>query len=1073
MFIKKTILGLSVAAVLALGSTAWAESVNIDGADPSQWDQYTEFSNGLYTFAKGNDYTFVNYFNYSVYGVVFNSEGNTFTVDNSDVAGNVPKMTIQSFTLNNGTVAATGADEMEGSTGGSAIVITENIYQTGGMMNANGGGNVQAHGLEIGGRYVFTGGTIDADGGTAVGATGIYANIFESSGSGTIHTQGGTNIDTSGIKAENEFVHSGSGAITALGGYLESENPAAGSGISVGSIDYSNPDNIIKKGNFIHSGTGQILATGGGNTNASGIWTGNDFTNTGSGAITAKSGGSNNAYGIFVGNDFYTSTGSITAIAGSGPSSAIYVGGSFNQTGGYVEANAGSGNSMGIEIRHNYVMDGADSKLVAIANNGTSSTIIVNAGVAVGGKLVQKNGSIEAYGNDKITPSSSTYAYGIALGIYDDSSLLPEPAAADAGVFEQQGGKLVAKGGMGVKTPANPAEETLAGFTAGIVGNEIIQSGGEIDITGGTGYNAYGAQFDTITQTGILNGAAGKIIARAGTGTNAYGLVTGSYYQAHEEAELEVWGGATEDQVGLYVADELEINGHVSFGSTGFGEAIYVGHVNESNPLDYSGQVYIGSTAVITPIISVTEDNRVYTGKIFSGDTVEITSGATLAPKVYGSLALGVGETVTATFLEAKQLLDGFLLGEEGQISRFFGYTAEKVGNEYEITVGRTNTAANYLTGKVGENTINFLKGVESGLLGANTEDIPKDSALWQFIFEDYTALESEDLTDAEMAAWAGAMQIGYSNHAATRLAPYTLMQLDVVQMAMNREILASQRVPYWQVWVKGVFHNASNIKPETDEFLKGKEDFSGVVVGAAKDFRFVTFAAQAHYLTGTVKSKNVYKADANSFGIIVGARVHDVVNPRGAFNPWFDVNFAYSRQDFDQNRYDFHSRQLKADVKSNMFRVGMTIGNTFRLGDIVTFTPEIGFEYTSISQNSYKEKGDGLALNVGKSTFESFRPKVGAEIGVAVSEVVSAEFRAFYRYETADTHMVLNNSFRDASAVHFKTVGEKVGRSSGNLGVGLNVNFTETVSLGVDYDLWLRNKYTGHQFAVELRVNF
>ena len=127
---------------------------------------------------------------------------------------------------------------------------------------------------------------------------------------------------------------------------------------------------------------------------------------------------------------------------------------------------------------------------------------------------------------------------------------------------------------------------------------------------------------------------------------------------------------------------------------------------------------------------------------------------------------------------------------------------------------------------------------------------------------------------------------------------------------------------------------------------------------------------------------------------------------------------------------------------------------------------------YTHVKQSSYTEQGGALPLDVDSIAMDSLRAKVGGEMEYYFTPQASLAAHAFYRFEMLDTYSETSASFA-GTPVSFDLEGEDMGRSSGNVGLALNFDATETVSFGLGYDFTLGDDYQGHNFEATLGIKF
>jgi outer membrane autotransporter protein len=191
---------------------------------------------------------------------------------------------------------------------------------------------------------------------------------------------------------------------------------------------------------------------------------------------------------------------------------------------------------------------------------------------------------------------------------------------------------------------------------------------------------------------------------------------------------------------------------------------------------------------------------------------------------------------------------------------------------------------------------------------------------------------------------------------------------------------------------------------------------------------------------------------------------------------PWHvDALAGYGRNWNESRRHmAFLGETAKADWNSDVYTARLGGGYDLELGDGWIVEPNAAAEYTRIQNDSYNEHGSSTNLSVDGNNFDSLRHLLGVALrkGFTLDNkmVIRPEARLTWAHEYMDTTVRTSASLFGGS---FTTNGVKQARDSAIIGLGLNLQFNETVGGYVSYDTELSNDKTAQGVSVGIRFNF
>lgn len=277
----------------------------------------------------------------------------------------------------------------------------------------------------------------------------------------------------------------------------------------------------------------------------------------------------------------------------------------------------------------------------------------------------------------------------------------------------------------------------------------------------------------------------------------------------------------------------------------------------------------------------------------------------------------------------------------------------------------------------------------------------------------------------------------------------------------------ASGPAARYTVWAQP-FHQFGTQDAVGAGFSTMDQRISGISAGAGIDLGAAVFGLAAHYANGRLRSGN-YNADIESAGLQAAVGKRLAVND--LLNPWVQLHAGYTWQDINQYRRDILNNIHNSEPDARLLNLGGLVSNDFALGS-VRLSPRLGLDYTFIELDSYTEQGS-LPLAVRADNLYSLSSTVGTDMHWQANDWLALQARAYYRYEFLDTQAEMKSDIVGLPGVGFATKSPDVSRHSGQLGAGMTLQLSECFSISFDYDLWLAEKYTGHQFGGVFKLEF
>ena len=150
-------------------------------------------------------------------------------------------------------------------------------------------------------------------------------------------------------------------------------------------------------------------------------------------------------------------------------------------------------------------------------------------------------------------------------------------------------------------------------------------------------------------------------------------------------------------------------------------------------------------------------------------------------------------------------------------------------------------------------------------------------------------------------------------------------------------------------------------------------------------------------------------------------------------------------------------SNTAKADYDAWTGNVAIEAGRTFALNANTHITPLAGLEYAHIKRSSFTEKGaDAADLHVGSDQQDSLRSALGARLEHSWTSHngsrIQPTIELAWLHEFMDNEAALRADFATAATTSFGVSGPELDRDRARLGLGLNMQVSETASLNLGY---------------------
>jgi outer membrane autotransporter protein len=170
-------------------------------------------------------------------------------------------------------------------------------------------------------------------------------------------------------------------------------------------------------------------------------------------------------------------------------------------------------------------------------------------------------------------------------------------------------------------------------------------------------------------------------------------------------------------------------------------------------------------------------------------------------------------------------------------------------------------------------------------------------------------------------------------------------------------------------------------------------------------------------------------------------------------------------------------SRTATATTSALEYTARIGSGYRFVVKDKLTITPNVQFTAGSYNQKGYTETG-ASSLNLSVNSMTVNRTKVGVGVRIADERTTSTglvfrpEFNIMASQDLNDASADLTSTFTGGGSA-FTTAGQKLSRNSVDVGTGVVFLQGKTGQVGLNYNMQMRESFTGHSVLLQGRLAF
>ena len=191
---------------------------------------------------------------------------------------------------------------------------------------------------------------------------------------------------------------------------------------------------------------------------------------------------------------------------------------------------------------------------------------------------------------------------------------------------------------------------------------------------------------------------------------------------------------------------------------------------------------------------------------------------------------------------------------------------------------------------------------------------------------------------------------------------------------------------------------------------------------------------------------------------------------------PWHvNGQIGYGRNWMESKRYiAFGADTAKAKWNSDVYAISLGGGYDVDLSDGWILEPNATIDYTRVQDESYSEHDSIANLSVDANNYDSLRHQIGLALRrgftLDANMVLRPEVRLTWAHEYLDSQVRSSASLFGQS---FTTQGVKQSRDSAIIGLGMNMQFNETIGGYLSYDAELSSDKMSQGVSVGIRFNF
>ncbi len=688
---------------------------------------------------------------------------------------------------------------------------------------------------------------------------------------------------------------------------------------------------------------------------------------------------------------------------------------------------------------------------------GGSGTLAITGSAIVPGNVEVGSNATLALDHDAIG-GDLTLGDGATLAALDDVSIDEPVQISSGGAANIAGSGTISTTQLAVADTVGAATANTLNIASGSglsaaslaatnnAGTTLTVAGGGTLTLGSTNVQLPAA--DSSSFTGTLAMTGGNLVLNSNLGGNvevsgANTVVSGA---GSVGGDFEVTGGARHNP-GNSIAT-LNVAGDYTLGN-GSTIEIEVDNNGNSDKVVATGNVTLeaGSTVTVTGEDGARITNNLQDMPVFTwGNTLTVAGTAAAADNqsaINTALAALKDQsavldyTLHVDFDDSEVLLD---VQRAATYAEFGGSTnAQGVGNVLDNYAGSSTAVTQMLT---------QLDGMDSATLAETLNQLSPESVLGAVD----AAMNTNNAFVGQQAGRTGSFrQLVWSGEA-----------FPVGPAAEPEEKTASKGI---NIWVNP--YATWGDQDRRKGFMGYEWDTYGVAFGIETEYRPDFLAGLSFGYAGTDVDADQYSSsevDAYSFG---------------AYATWLrgplyiDAGVTYGYNEIDNQRsITALNAVAKGSTNADVFSLYAEAGYQYDIDNKLSVCPFAGAAYTYYDQDAYSESGAGGAnLSYDSLDEDSFVTSLGIEGTYAMRDDLDLRASATWLHEFCDNQVVSKAAF--AGSTPFETKGLEPDDDSAVLGIGLDGQIADNMTLSVDFNYELKDEYDAQNLALELKIKF
>jgi uncharacterized protein YhjY with autotransporter beta-barrel domain len=420
-------------------------------------------------------------------------------------------------------------------------------------------------------------------------------------------------------------------------------------------------------------------------------------------------------------------------------------------------------------------------------------------------------------------------------------------------------------------------------------------------------------------------------------------------------------------------------------------------------------------------------------------------------------------QNVSGTFVSLEQVVDPGLMDIATRIDNLPTYLGTAYGPFYTAAASNPEAALNSLVGREFDDAL--------GIISKNTATALSD-VFDSRAFDLRSGTGGFDLSGLSIMPGSMIASLGATQNTLGRLMGTSA--LGGTTMSDSKEVLTTQSPRRWGAWASGTVTLADESTTATGPGFNATT--GSPTLGA--DYRVNDHIAVGALINYSTTGANF--ADGSRLGVQTGLLA---LYSTWSDGPWYVnglIGGGYSS--YDNSRTTLSGATANSHPDGDEVLANLTGGYDFKLGGGWKISPEGGFLYTHVTQNSYDENGaDAFNLTLAEQNIDSLRSKLGFTVidnfkwdGIAFTP----QFRANWYHEILDDSRGVTTGLPGAPALgSFVVQTNAEGRDFAIVGAGLSATPAELhgdVTFFVNYDAQVgQANYVGHTVNGGVRINF